>query len=549
MAASSLALDKRVEEMTRVGLWGRRLAVDYLDEAARLKPDQAALTALNSTLGQQTTLSYRQLKRLSERIALSLVAQGVAPGDIVSCQLPNWWEMVVLYFGCARIGVVLNPIMPIFRQRELSYMLSFAESVMMVVPRLFRGFDYPAMAAEVRAGLPKLKRVLVVGGEGEDSFAAAMLARRFEDEPGAEAILRERRPDPNAPTELLYTSGTTGEPKGVLHSPNTLLAALRPFARRLGLSQRDVILMASPMAHQTGFLYGLVMPVFLGARAVLQDVWSAEQAAQLIQDEGVTFTMAATPFLMDLADSPAVERYDVKPLAIFLTAGAPIPRALVERASSRLGVKVISAWGMTENGAVTTTRPLDPPEKTINTDGKPLAGSEVRVVDESGNVLPAGVEGRLQERGACDFLGYLKRPDLDNRDAQGWFDTGDLARIDADGYIRITGRSKDIIIRGGENIPVVEVENLLYQHPAIQDAAVVAMPDARLGERACAFVTLRPGKELTFEELTRFLEERHMARHYFPERLEVLEQLPRTPSGKIQKFKLREAAHAFAATR
>jgi cyclohexanecarboxylate-CoA ligase len=300
--------------------------------------------------------------------------------------------------------------------------------------------------------------------------------------------------------------------------------------------------MASPLAHQTGFMHGLMMPIALGAKAIFQDIWNAPKAVDLIAAEGVTFTMAATPFLSDLTDEAAKRPADVQNLRTFLSAGAPIPRGLVRRAAEHLGANIISAWGMTENGAVTTTRVGDPPDKTFETDGLPLTGMEIRVVDENGAELPPDREGRLQTKGASNFVGYLKHPEWYDTDADGWFETGDLARIDPDGYVRITGRTKDVIIRGGENIPVVEVEGLIYQHPAIQEVAVVAMPDARLGERACAFAVLRENASLAFPELVDFLQERQVARNYLPERLEVMDAMPKTPSGKIQKVVLRGIA-------
>jgi cyclohexanecarboxylate-CoA ligase len=252
--------------------------------------------------------------------------------------------------------------------------------------------------------------------------------------------------------------------------------------------------------------------------------------------------MASTPFLSDLASNETVARESVKTLRTFVCAGAPIPSVIVQKATERLGFEVLSCWGMTENGAVTIARPGDPPEKIFGTDGRAIGGMEVRVVDANGAPAPAGTVGRLQARGTFTFVGYLKKPELNAWDDDGWFETGDLARVDADGYVRITGRTKDVIIRGGENIPVIEVENLLYRHPKVQDAAVVAMPDARLGERACAFVVPRPNERPTFAELTAFLAKEGMAKSYWPERLELVEAMPRTPSGKIQKFKLREAA-------
>jgi cyclohexanecarboxylate-CoA ligase len=289
-------------------------------------------------------------------------------------------------------------------------------------------------------------------------------------------------------------------------------------------------------------MYGIVLPVMLGGTAVLQDVFAAEEMARQIREEGASFTMGATPFLNDLTEHVASTGQGTPSLKVFVSAGAPIPRALVSKARQTLGAAIVSAWGMSENGAVTTTRLDDPEEKTTSTDGCPLPGMKLRVVDAEGRAVSVGEEGRLQVRGCSNFVGYLKRPDLDTTDAEGWFDTGDLARMDADGYIRIAGRSKDIIIRGGENIPVVEVEGLLFRHPAVAEVAVVGVPDARLGERACAFVRLREGASLSFEEMVAHLEAQRMARQYMPERLEIVEELPRTPSGKIQKFRLREIA-------
>jgi cyclohexanecarboxylate-CoA ligase len=257
--------------------------------------------------------------------------------------------------------------------------------------------------------------------------------------------------------------------------------------------------------------------------------------------------MASTPFLTDLARTVAETAQAVPTLKTFLCAGAPIPGPLVEQARSVLGTKIVSAWGMSENGACTLIHLDDDDERAVNTDGCALPGMEAKVADEAGVELPRGEVGRLLVRGCSNFGGYLKRPQWNNTDAEGWFDTGDLARMDSAGYIRISGRSKDIIIRGGENIPVVEVEALLYRHPAVAQAAIVAMPDERLGERACAVVVARPGQTLDFAAMVSFLKEHKLAIQYIPERLEMLEAMPATPSGKIQKFKLRDMIRATGA--
>jgi cyclohexanecarboxylate-CoA ligase len=318
------------------------------------------------------------------------------------------------------------------------------------------------------------------------------------------------------------------------------MANIIPYAKRLNLGSKDVVLMASPMAHQTGFMYGLVMPILLRASVLLQDIWDPRKAIELIRAEGASFTMASTPFLNDLARAVAETGARVPSLRTFVCAGAPIPGALVEKARKNLGTKIVSAWGMTETGAVTLTGLDDDDELAFTTDGRPLPGVEVKVIDPGGTSLPANHVGRLMVRSCSNFGGYLHRPQWNSTDAQGWFDTGDLARIDERGYIRITGRSKDVIIRGGENIPVVEIEALLYRHPAVAEAAIVAYPDERLGERACAVVVTKPGQTLDFAALVEFLKAQKVALQYIPERLTVLDAMPATASGKIQKFKLRE---------
>jgi cyclohexanecarboxylate-CoA ligase len=532
--------EARVKAMKEGGFWPDQIVTDYLDRQIAEAPDKIAVIDSNSLTNTTNRISYGALGKLVDRIAVGLAELGVEKNDVVSCQLPNWWQFTALHLACARIGAVTNPMMPIFRERELSFMLGLAESKVLVIPRAFRGFDYPAMVRNIRSGLPDLKHVLVIDGAGEESFEKTLLDTPWEDECDMAGLFARRRPSPDDVIQLMYTSGTTGEPKGVMHTSNTIMSNLLLCAQCLELKRSDVILMASPMAHQTGFMYGLAMPIVLGTTAVLQDVWEPKRAAKLIGDEHVTFTMASTPFLSDLTETVAQDQQGLPSLRIFLVAGAPIPRALVERAQQTLGTHIVSAWGMTENGLVTTTRLDDPEEKAINTDGRPLPGMEVRVVDRENKPLPGGREGMLKARTCSTFVGYLKRPEWYNHDAEGWFDTGDLARIDGDGYIRLTGRSKDIIIRGGENIPVVEVEGLLFRHPDIQDVAIVGMPDARLGERACVFIVPKPDRKISLSEITDFLEEHSLAKQYLPERLETVDELPRTPSGKVQKFKLRE---------
>ncbi|WP_253448735.1 AMP-binding protein [Halomonas sp. Y3] len=537
---TNLTLERR-QSMVELGAWNDKIITDYLDEAVASAGEKAAIITCRMSDGSRVELSYRELNDRVTRIAAGLAELGVRKGDIVSCQLPNWWQMTALHLACVRIGAVLNPLMPIFREHELSFMLGMAESKVLVVPQTFRTFDHGAMAHELKRSLPKLAHVLVIGSEAEDSFERVLLERAWEDEVDTAALFRERRPSGDDVVQILYTSGTTGKPKGVMHTSNTLFSNIRPFAERLALGAADTVFMPSPLAHQLGFLYGLMLPVYLKASVVLQDTWLSEEAVAIIRAERPSLMLGSTPFLADIAEQAIAHGPELQSLKLFLCVGAPIPSPLVEKAAQNLPTRILSAWGMTENGAVTTTLPEDDPERAVHTDGVPLPYIELKVTDMEGNPLPAGQEGPLYMRGASLFVGYFKQPELYGVDDEGWFPTGDLARLDEQGYVRITGRSKDVVIRGGENIPIVDIENTLYQHPKIQTLALVGKPDERLGERLCAYVTLKEGEEsLTLEEICDFLTERKVTRQYQPEFLEVLDELPRTPSGKIQKFKLRE---------
>lgn len=525
----------RIEQMRASGYWNDSILTDYWDGAVSRHPEKSAVIEYKVATGSRTCLSYRSLDLLVTRASVALSDFGIERNDVVSCQLPNWWQFVALSLACIRIGAVINPLMPIFRERELSFMLGLTESKLLVLPGTFRKFDHAQMEDALSNKLPNLQRTIVI-----DSCTDHLFYQRWDSQSDYIRLFAKRRPSSDDVTQILFTSGTTGEPKGVMHTANTLLSTIPAYIKRLRLNSDDVIFMASPLAHQTGFMYGLMMPIMLGATAVLQDVWDPKCALHAMNTEGVTYTMASTPFLSDLTDAVAASGTPLSTLRVFHSAGAPIPRSLVMRATEALGAQIISGWGMTENGAVTTTKPDDAPEKVFHTDGCAIPGMEVAVFDDDNQRLPFGSEGRLKARGSANFVGYLKRPNYYATDQEGWFDTGDLARIDPDGYVRITGRLKDIVIRGGENIPVVEIENLLYQHPSIQSVAIIGLPDSRLGERACAFVTLRPGTSLTLADVISFLSEKLVAKTYLPERLEIVDEMPRTPSGKIQKFKLRQ---------
>jgi cyclohexanecarboxylate-CoA ligase len=525
--------ETRTRAMIGAGHWRNESLEAYLDRWARERPGK---TALVDARGRYT---WEELARAVERVAHGLQAHGVERGSVVSCQLPNWNETVLIFLAALRLGAVVNPIPPTYRASELRFMLGLLQSQVAVVPAAFRGFRHADMLVSLRPALPRLERVFVARGEGPEG---TLPLSTLTDEGWEARAGRRGLPgtDPNAVHEVVFTSGTTGEPKGVMHTQNTTLSTVHRAIERLELSDREVVLMASTLGHQTGYLYGYCLTLLLGATAVWLDAWSAEEGARLIEAEGVTFTMGATPFLRDLTYTEA--RHDLRSLRLFISAGAPIPRPLVRDARERLHCAISAGWGMTENGLATCNGLRDPEEKVFGSDGAPLPGMELRVVDGDGAPVPAGEEGDLLVRGSAQFVGYFQRPQFtaEAHTADGWFKTGDRGTLDPAGYLAITGRSKDLIIRGGENIPVVEVENLLYTHPKIAGVAIVAMPDARMGERACAVVIPREGQTITLPEIVAFLERHELARQKFPERLELVSEFPMTPSGKIQKYRLRD---------
>ncbi|MDN5794900.1 MAG: AMP-binding protein [Intrasporangium sp.] len=535
MPFETILTPELIEKYTSGGYWVGRTLTDDLDMAAERTPDKVAF------VDPRREITYAVLRAEVDRCALGLLELGIGSGDVVSFQLPNWIEWVVLHLACTRIGAVSNPLIPIYRQREVGFMVGLAGSKLVVVPREFRGYDHVSLIESLQADWPTFEHLLVVGGPQSPGSWETFMATPWEErrDPAGLAALR---PDPNDVTLLIFTSGTTGEPKGVMHTHNTLIAADNPLPDRLGVSSESVVHMASTLAHLTGCLYGARLVVQFGATGIFQDVWDPAVFVDLVEHHGITQAAGATPFLHDTLSVEGLADRKLDTLVRFGCFGAPIPRTLVRRAKEVLpGLAVLGGWGQTENSLVTLGIPGDPEEKVVETDGYPWPGMQIRTVDAVGAAVPAGEEGRIQVQGPFLFVGYAHRMKLTQDSFDGdWFDTGDLGIIDDDGYLRLSGRTKDIIVRGGENIPVAYLEDALYEDPRIVAVAVVGMPDERLQERAAACVVLAPGASLTFQELQDLLREKGVAKQYWPERLGILDELPRTPSGKIQKYRLRD---------
>lgn len=518
-------------------IWPNKTILDYFYKALQNNPKKTAI------VDKKSRYTYEELNQLVDRTALGLRHYGLEKGDVLSIQLPNWNEFIILHLAATRLGAITNPLVPIYRDREMDYMVKMTEAKMLVIPDQFRNFHYTEMVDRLRRDWPKMEQVFVLGEQVPENMKSlsALLEEPWEERMDS-AVLDAVELDPNDITEIIFTSGTTGRPKGVLHTHNTLCMSEDYWLEHLNLTSDDVLFMASTFAHQTGFCYGARLPFHFGGTGVYQDIWNPHAFIELIKKEGITFTAGATPFLQDTVKMEGIEHEDIHTFRAFVSPGAPIPRSLVREAYGKLNFKILAGWGQSENGLVTLTALDDTAEKLTGTDGYPFKGMEVKVVDEQFKECPRGEEGSLICRGPAQFIGYLKQMDVtESEHYDGWFITGDRAIMDEDGYIRITGRDKDIIIRGGENIPVAYVENVLYEHPDIIDAQLVAMPDPRLQEKACLFVTLRPEvPSLKLEDVTAFLNEKGVAKQYWPEHLEIIDEFPRTPSGKIQKFRLRE---------
>jgi cyclohexanecarboxylate-CoA ligase len=509
------------------GHWPGRLLDSYLDDAAARLPQRTAV------VDGANRPTYAQLADRVGTVTAGLRELGVTPGDVVAIQLPNWWEALVAHLAVIRLGAVSNPLMPILREREMRFALTTARSRVLLVPGTFRGFDHATLGARLRDELADLEHVVVVRGSGPLTFDGL---------DGADTAAAPGR-EPTDPAVLLYTSGTESDPKGAVHCHETLAAEDLSMIEHLGLTGDDVVWMPSPVAHVTGVLYGFHLATMLATTVVYQDVWDPGVALELVERERCSVTVAATPFLHGVVHHPDRDAHDLSSLRVFACGGADVPPGLVLDATAALDCLVVRVYGSTEIPTATAGHASDPPELRAGTDGRPVGAAELRVVDpDDGRPLPPGEPGLLLARGPELFAGYLGRPSP--VDQEGWFPTGDLGSVDDAGFLTVTGRSKDIILRGGENLSAKEIEDLLYAHPDVADVAVVAVPDPVLTERACAVVVPRPGAEVTLESLGAFLGGQGVARQKCPERLEVVGELPRTPTGKVQKFRLREALTA-----
>lgn len=522
----------------RAGAWRGDTLAAVAPAVVAAGPDRVLLIDGDLRLSASTLLTQ------ARALAGALRARGLRPGQVVSFQLPNWHEAAVINLAATLLGLVVNPLVPIYREAELRFMLADCRSRILFVPEQFRGFGHAQLATRLQPELPDLQEVVVIRGTSpgctpwEDLLAAPPLPAAA---PG---------PDADAVKLVMYTSGTTGRPKGVLHSHNTIQAELRAVIAFGGIGPEDVIFMPSPVTHVTGFFYALEMPWAARIPTVMMESWNAADALRLVRDAGCTLTVAATPFLVELLAEAERAGERLPHFRSFICGGASVPPELIRRVGDVLArCRAARVYGSTECPTITNGLPAGAdPVLGATTDGR-VYNNEVRIVDPvTGKPMLAGEEGEITARGPETFLGYARTDDnLDAFDPDGFFRTGDLGWLSADGYVTMTGRRKDLIIRGGENINPREIEDVLFQFPGVQEVAVVAMPHPRLGEGVCAFVVLREGAAVTEAALMQHVQAAGIAKQKWPERLEIVADLPRTASGKVRKNVLRDQLASGAA--
>jgi cyclohexanecarboxylate-CoA ligase len=527
----------RIEGYLDSGQWHRVRLDDYLRRSELEHPD--AIASIDFGESASRSMTYSEYADLAWRVAAGLRALGVGRGDVVTVMLPNCSEFGATIFAISSLGAAYSGIPVAYGQREATHMLTETDSNVLIAPGANDRRDFEALAGQLLASCPALEHVVLLGGNATTN-PAMMDFRRLVD-------VAPLPPTPPGPAGALahvgFTSGTTSLPKGVLNSHESLDSTIRNWVEHIGEPQLDadiVNLIASPIGHHAGFVWGVLMTAYLGGTAVHLDRWDPTLAAELVQRHRVTAFLGAPAFLVDLLGVDAAPA-TWESLRILTVAGSPVPRPLIARARRRFDAFICPAWGMTELGIGISVKPGSPGRLVESTDGLPVRGCEVRVVDSEGSPCRLRGEGDLQIRGPSLFAGYLGRPSFVSRlrENEGWFDTGDRAFVDADGYLTLSGRTKDLIIRGGENIPVTLVENVLFGHPGIREVAIVGIADDRLGERACACVVTTGETRVDLEELKRFLAEAGVSKHFWPERFREFTRLPRTPSGKVKKSELR----------
>lgn len=528
-----------VKRFRERGWWAGGSLAALLDHWARETPARRAVS------DGVRALSYAELQQRADALARSLAGTGVGPGDRVVMQLPNWVEGAIAYHAVARLSAVIVPVIMVYRHAELRRIVSNSGAVAAITAGRFRSFDHAQMFRDLQAEWPALRQLIVARGDAVDherSFDAA--SDPAETAPGSDDP-PVPHPDPDQPHVIVYTSGTESTSKGCVHTWNTFSFSARGLAEQIfEMRPGDCMFMPSPIGHATGLMQGIVVPLIAGAEAHLLDIWQAEEGLRRIESFRCTACASATPFVRMALDAARTGAHDLSSMRTWVCAGSPIPASLASEFSGAFrNGQLIPLYGCSEINVATSCLRGDPPDRLANTAGQVALGGVELHLRRTGGESAVGEEGEILYRGPGAMLGYWCDPQRSAAaiDAEGWYHTGDQAIADRQGYYSISGRLKDIIIRGGSNISAGEVEGYLLDHPKVRNVAVMPYPDERMGERACAVVVTYPGQVVTLGELVAFLQsEKRISPQKLPERLVVLDELPMTATGKVQKFRLQQ---------
>jgi len=516
--------DQRAEKAYQDGYWVKSTLADSLDQAVALQPDREIIVE------GSVRLTANVLR--DRAIALAKVLASHYPvGSVVSFMLPNWHETAIIYLAATYAGMVAHPILPSLREHDLCFMLQDVNSKIIFIPEQFRNHQCADMLTSVVAQLESPPEVIVVRGSGLKHTAFESLTS---ESPATELPQVEA----DSVRMIMYTSGTTGSPKGVMHSHNSIHALIQQLGQHWMIDPGDKFLVASPISHIGGSIYAFEIPIILGATAVLMESWNAEEAVQMLMLENCTHFAGATPFLMQSLAAARKFNSRLPSLKVFICGGASVPPSLIHEAAEYFAkASVTRAYGSTEVPvmSVGVLDPLDV-QHAAETDGMPGI-ADIKLIDSEGNAVK---EGEVVAKGPQMLMGYVHEKDEATVFTEdGYYRTGDLARWQDERFLVITGRLKDIIIRNGENIAPKEIEDLLVNHEAIKEIAIVGLPDEKTGERACAVIVADGGRSPDVNDLVEYLASKGVAKFKYPERVELWPSLPRNDAGKVLKHIIR----------
>lgn len=526
--------EQRKQMYYEKGYWGKDTALDAWNDAVKNYGEREYVAD-----DQGRRYTYAEVDDKASRLASWFKEIGIEVGDVVTIQFPNWAEFTVAYVAILKVSAVIHPVPKNYNDADLTYIMNLVHAKAFICPTYFHHTDYEQQAIDAMKECPSVKAIAVC-----DKFEPARYGTISLSTICATHEPLQEKPEvcSDDVVVILSTSGTTGKPKAALLTHNNMLYSERIFAQEAHRGPDDVMFDCSPLNHAVGFWHGLIAPMLTGGRSVLMQQFSPREAIELMNREGCTWTMASTPFIYDILKCIEFDNGpQLETLNLWLCGGAPVPARLV-KCAKRHGVDLCEVYGSTES----CPHVFVPIDKCVewkgNWSGVPYPGIEIKCIDDNGNEVPAGVQGEEISTGPHLFVGYLDEPERTDRalDDDGWFHSGDLGFIDEEGRLRINGRKKEIIIRGGENLSAREIDDDLVECPGLLETATIGMPDERLGERICTFAVARDEHEPTLKEITDYLESQHVQKRLWPERVEYIPEIPKTPMGKVKRFELAE---------